>query len=93
MVASKSSEHSNPNNAISEKLSKRNKLLLPNNKEPTDDNNVKNSEKPSFKEIINNLTNRTEKIKMNIKTTTGKKIAKKQLKIISKFLKNYKKFI
>jgi len=30
---------------------------------------------------------------MNIKTTTGKKIAKKQLKIISKFLKNYKKFI
>jgi uncharacterized protein len=55
--------------------------------------NVKNSEKPSFKEIISNLTNRTEKIKMNIKTTTGKKIAKKQLKIISKFLKNYKKFI
>jgi uncharacterized protein len=55
--------------------------------------NVKNSEKPSFNEIISNLTNRTEKIKMNIKTTTGKKIAKKQLKIISKFLKNYKKFI
>ena len=55
--------------------------------------NVKNSEKPSFKEIISNLTNRTEKIKMNIKTMTGKKIAKKQLKIISKFLKNYKKFI
>jgi uncharacterized protein len=55
--------------------------------------NVKNSKKPSFKEIISNLTNRTEKIKMNIKTTTGKKIAKKQLKIISKFLKNYKKFI
>lgn len=55
--------------------------------------NMINSDKPSFKQMIKNLKTRTKKIRKNLKTVSGKKVAKKHFKIISKFLKNYKKFI
>jgi len=51
--------------------------------------NINNNKKPSFTEIINNMTLRTEKIKKYIKTKTGKQIAKQHFKIIESFIKNY----
>jgi len=52
--------------------------------------NINNSKKPSFTEIINNMTKRTNKIKNYIKTKTGKHIAKQHFKLITSFIKNYK---
>lgn len=54
--------------------------------------NIKNSEKPSFNEIISNMKKRTMKIKRYIKTSTGKRMAKKHLNLIEKFIKNYELF-
>jgi len=54
--------------------------------------NIINSSKPSFEEIISNMKKRTMKIKKFIKTPTGKKMAKKHLKLIEKFIKNYELF-
>lgn len=54
--------------------------------------NIKNSEKPSFNEIISNMKKRTMKIKRFIKTSTGKRMAKKHLKLMEKFIKNYELF-
>lgn len=44
----------------------------------------------NMEQIINNLKNRTKIIKKFIKTSYGKKIAKKKYKIIKKFIKDYK---
>lgn len=51
--------------------------------------NINNSIKPSFNEIITNMTKRTKKIKSFIKTKTGKQLAQKQFKLISYFINNY----
>jgi uncharacterized protein len=53
--------------------------------------NIINSDKPSFDDIIENMRNRTKKIRKHLKTTSGKKISKKHLKLISLFISNYKK--
>jgi uncharacterized protein len=54
--------------------------------------NIINSDKPSFDEIINNIRDRTKRIKQYLKTTSGRKISKKHLRLISLFLNNYKDF-
>ena len=54
--------------------------------------NVKNSSEPSFNEIINNIKKRTKKIRKYLKTSSGRKISKKHLRLISLFLNNYKDF-
>jgi uncharacterized protein len=51
--------------------------------------NINNSDKPSFNEIITNMTKRTNKIKSFLKTKTGKQLAKKQFKLVSYFINNY----
>ena len=51
--------------------------------------NINNSIKPSFNEIITNMTKRTNKIKSFIKTKTGQQLAQKQFKLISYFINNY----
>ena len=53
--------------------------------------NVINSDKPSFDDIIDNMRNRTKKIRKHLKTLSGKKISKKHFKLISLFISNYKK--
>lgn len=55
--------------------------------------NIKNSKNPSFKEIINNMENRTQRLMKKIRTNSGKKIANKQVILINKFINNYKLFI
>jgi uncharacterized protein len=54
--------------------------------------NIINSDKPSFDEIINNIRDRTKKIRQYLKTSSGRKISKKHLHLISLFLNNYKDF-
>ena len=54
--------------------------------------NIKNSDEPSFNEIINNICERTKKIRKYLKTSSGRKISKKHLRLISLFLNNYKDF-
>lgn len=54
--------------------------------------NIINSDKPSFNDVIDNIKERTKKIKKYLKTKTGKKISKKHLYLISIFLKNYRDF-
>lgn len=54
--------------------------------------NINNNEKPSFDEIINNMKKRTDKIRKLLKTRTGKKMAKKHLKLIDTFISNYEYF-
>lgn len=54
--------------------------------------NIKNSDEPSFEEIIRNIRDRTKKIRLYLKTRTGKKISKKHLRLIRLFIKNYKEF-
>jgi len=54
--------------------------------------NIKNSKKPSFSEIIENMKRRTNKIKRYIRTKEGKRIAKKHIKLIDNFIKNYELF-
>jgi hypothetical protein len=54
--------------------------------------NIKNSDEPSFKEIIRNMKERTKKIRQNLKTKSGKKMSKKHRRLILLFLKNYKDF-
>ena len=51
--------------------------------------NINNSKKPSFTEIINNMTKRTNKIKSYIRTISGKQIANKHFKLMSLFINNY----
>lgn len=55
--------------------------------------NIINSDKPSFDEIINTMEKRTLKIKRYLKTSSGRKIAAKQLKFIFDFIHNYKGFL
>lgn len=54
--------------------------------------NVKNSDKPSFDDVINNMKNRTNKLKKYLKTKSGKKMSIKYIRLISIFIKNYKDF-
>jgi uncharacterized protein len=54
--------------------------------------NIINSDKPSFDEIIKNIKERTKKIKRYLKTSSGRKISKKHLNLISLFINNYKDF-
>ena len=54
--------------------------------------NINNNEKPSFDEIISNMKKRTDKIKKLLKTKSGKKMAKKHLKLIDTFISNYEYF-
>jgi HD superfamily phosphodiesterase len=51
--------------------------------------NMKNSKEPSFGATIENMKKRTNKIMRFIRTKTGKIIAKKHVKIINEFIKNY----
>lgn len=53
--------------------------------------NIINSDKPSFDEIITNMKKRTLKIKRYLKTSSGNRIAAKQLKFIFDFIRNYNK--
>lgn len=57
--------------------------------------NVKNYKKPSFDEIVNNMNNRTIKIKKFIRTKTGLLIANSNnnFKLIEDFIENYEKFV
>jgi hypothetical protein len=54
--------------------------------------NINNSSKPSFDEIIGNMKKRTDKIRKLLKTKSGKKMAKKHLKLINTFISNYEYF-
>ncbi len=54
--------------------------------------NINNNEKPSFDEIISNMKKRTDKIRKLLKTKSGKKMAKKHLKLIDTFISNYEYF-
>jgi hypothetical protein len=54
--------------------------------------NINNNPKPSFNEIISNMKKRTEKIRKLLKTKSGKKMAKKHLKLIDTFISNYEYF-
>ena len=54
--------------------------------------NIINSDKPSFDEIVNNIRDRTKRIRRYLKTSSGRKISKKHLHLISLFLNNYKDF-
>lgn len=54
--------------------------------------NIKNSNEPSFNEIIHNIKDRTKKIRKYLKTSSGRKISRKHLRLISLFLNNYKDF-
>lgn len=54
--------------------------------------NINNNEKPSFDEIISNMKKRTDKIRKLLKTRSGKKMAKKHLKLIDTFISNYEYF-
>jgi len=47
--------------------------------------------KQSFNDIISNMKRRTLKIKRFIRTSSGKKIAKKQMQLIMTFINNYYK--
>jgi len=51
--------------------------------------NIINSDKPSFDDIIENMRDRTKKIRKHLKTSSGKKISKKHFKLISLFISNY----
>ena len=54
--------------------------------------NVKNSEEPSFDEIVNNIRDRTKRIRQYLKTSSGRKISRKHQRLITLFLNNYKDF-
>lgn len=54
--------------------------------------NIINSDKPSFDEIVNNISDRTKRIRRYLKTSSGRKISKKHLHLLSLFLNNYKDF-
>lgn len=54
--------------------------------------NINNNPKPSFDEIIINMKKRTDKIRKLLKTNSGKKIAKKHLKLLDTFISNYEYF-
>ena len=54
--------------------------------------NINNNPKPSFDEIISNMKKRTDKIRKLLKTKSGKKMAKKHLKLIDTFISNYEYF-
>ena len=54
--------------------------------------NVKNSEEPSFDEIVNNIRDRTKRIRQYLKTSSGRKISRKHKRLITLFLNNYKDF-
>jgi len=54
--------------------------------------NVKNSEEPSFDEIVNNIRDRTKRIIQYLKTSSGRKISRKHQRLITLFLNNYKDF-
>ncbi len=54
--------------------------------------NVKNMKEPSFSDIINTIELRTNKIKLFIRTKTGKNIAKSHIKLVNDFILNYKRF-
>jgi len=54
--------------------------------------NVINNKEPSFDEIIANMEKRTMKIKRCLKTSSGNRIASKNLKFIFTFIDNYKEF-
>lgn len=54
--------------------------------------NIINSDKPSFDEIIINIRDRTKRIRRYLKTSSGRKLSKKHLSLISLFLNNYKDF-
>lgn len=54
--------------------------------------NIINNERPSFKEIINNIRRRTMKIMRYLRTKSGREIARKHQKLVSLFLNNYRDF-
>lgn len=54
--------------------------------------NIINNDEPDFNEIIQNMEIRTKKIIKYLKTTSGKKMSMKHLKLIKLFIKNYKDF-
>jgi uncharacterized protein len=51
--------------------------------------NIKNSKEPSFESTIENMRKRTNKIMRFIRTKTGRMIAKKYVKIIDDFIRDY----
>jgi len=54
--------------------------------------NIINNDEPDFNEIIENMKRRTKKIIKYLKTTSGKKMSIKHLKLIKSFIKNYRDF-
>jgi uncharacterized protein len=54
--------------------------------------NIKNSDKPSFNEVIKNIKCRTKKIRKYLKTSSGRKISRRHFRLISSFINNYKDF-
>jgi len=54
--------------------------------------NIINNDEPDFNEIIENMKTRTKKIIKYLKTTSGKKMSIKHLKLIKSFIKNYRDF-
>jgi len=54
--------------------------------------NIINNDEPDFNEIIENMKRRTKKIIKYLKTTSGKKMSIKHLKLIKTFIKNYRDF-
>lgn len=51
--------------------------------------NIKKAKEPSFETTIENMKTRTKKVMKFIRTKSGKLIAKKHVKIINDFIKNY----